>query len=276
MANLRFTKKNEEEFQNNIIKARILTEKFHESLKPLVENLAKINQAFQESSKYVNNIMKPLTDFSEKLKELVNLARESAPENIKKLADYGWYLPFSSSILQAHDWANYISEDKSLVWVEQQIINLIDRHQHELIEELFSNFPERKGLIESALKAHHYKDYNLSIPVFLSQSDGICKKITGYAMFSGSYEENGEKHLPNTRKWANQQSIDSLYVGFLEPLKTKLGFNKYENSKDNYIGFTRHSVLHGESLEYGTEVNSYKAMCLLFYIGYLVNYLVNE
>ncbi len=258
MAHLRLNNFNDEgEYQNNLKNIRILAEKLRDSSRPLFENFALAKQA------------------SQILKESIDLVRKSTPKNIQVLAEHGWYLPLTSSIFQAHNWANYISEDKSLVCIDQQIINLIDRHQQELYEELISNFPERKDLIESALKAHHNKDYNLSIPVFLSQSDGICKKITGYAMFSGSYKENSEKHIPNTRKWAKQQSIDSLYVAFLEPLKTKVGFNKHE-SKEDYIGYTRHSVLHGKSLDYGTEVNSYKAMCLLFYIGYLVNFLVNE
>lgn len=268
MARLILDGEQNKNFNEGIKKMALALQKFNELNKPLVENLIRIKQHIEQTTK-------PIKETFEKLSELINIARESAPDNIKKLADYGWYLPFTSSILQAHDWANYISEDKNLVWIDQQIINLINRHQQELFEELISYFPERKGLVESALKAHQNKDYNLSIPVFLSQSDGICKKITGFCMFSGSYEENGEKHIPHTRKWAKQQSIDSLYVAFLEPLKTKVGFNKHE-SKEDYIGFTRHSVLHGESLDYGTEVNSYKAMCLLFYVGYLVNFLVNE
>ncbi len=38
-------------------------------------------------------------------------------------------------------------------------------------------------------------------------------------------------------------------------------------SQENRLPFTRHSVLHGETSDYGTKINSLKAISLLTYIS---------
>jgi hypothetical protein len=45
------------------------------------------------------------------------------------------------------------------------------------------------------------------------------------------------------------------------------GAFQMHSSQQNRISFTRHSVLHGEVNDYGTKINSLKAISLLTYIS---------
>jgi len=39
---------------------------------------------------------------------------------------------------------------------------------------------------------------------------------------------------------------------------------------DAFVGLNRHQVLHGESTQYGTEMNSLKAISLLNYVAHIL------
>lgn len=107
----------------------------------------------------------------------------------------------------------------------------------------------------------------MSIPVFLAQSDGKCKSIMDnkYSLF-GVNKRNG--FTPWTSDWVQGNiEVGSIYDMVLGPLKIKGGFNKHE-SELNLLGFSRHDVLHGSSVDYGEDkTNSYKALSLLNYVG---------
>lgn len=170
------------------------------------------------------------------------------------------------SFREINDLANKIKTKKESK-VNESMIQLIE-NKTDLIEGyLKKEYEHRYKPIEAAIDAHKKQIYDLSIPVFLAQTDGICKEITGFTFFGSNRKDDFK---PYTSEWVNQFETDSIIRLLLEPLRHKGGFNKH-TSDNNFLGLTRHSVLHGIESNYGNQLISCKALSMLYYIANVVN-----
>src|SRR5690606_5137451 len=84
----------------------------------------------------------------------------------------------------------------------------------------------------------------------------------------GKYNSNGQ---PKSQQYYEKvEEDDNIFLLFLEPLKNTSGMNASQGNENKRI-FSRHSVLHGESLDYGNHVEkSLKALSLLYYTANIV------
>ncbi len=143
---------------------------------------------------------------------------------------------------------------------------MADLIKEELIEDigrLCKRHPNRSDAIEQALKAHEAGLFYASMPVVFAQIDGLSYELTGYKFF----DNDRRTYEPEIAKWvAANAGTSSLDVAFLSVLLDKGAFQKHRNNP-NRISFTRHSILHGETTDYGTEVNSLKAFSLLLFLS---------
>lgn len=145
------------------------------------------------------------------------------------------------------------------------------RTRLDVIEEaLIDSYPHRGHLFQQAFEAHREGKYGLSIPVFLTQADGIF------------WEQTSEKQnlfmssIQRERAYSEyvSQISNSHIVIYLHPLSIPLPLwmNRNERAErgDPCVGLNRHQVLHGESVDYGTEQNSLKAISLLSYLRWIL------
>ena len=68
-----------------------------------------------------------------------------------------------------------------------------------------------------------------------------------------------------------QIASDTYRAALLSPLAQTLpiGASKHERPED-FTELNRHVVLHGESLDYGTKINSLKAISLINYVAHVL------
>lgn len=231
-----------------------------EAVASAVENIQRaitnISPSIIEFNQKLNSSLHP---FSEQLEYEIEKSIRKYPNSLKMLAEYGWYWPF-------FDFPPTINS-KNVNEVDEMMVALIKDNITKIEDDLINEFSHRAKPITAAIKAHKKKEYDLSIPVFFAQTDGICKELIGRNFF-GADRSNGFK--PYTYAWTEQFRAFSILGILTEPLKHKGGLNKH-HSEDNLIGITRHSVLHGESSDYGNALNSNKALSLLYYVGYIVH-----
>jgi hypothetical protein len=125
----------------------------------------------------------------------------------------------------------------------------------------------KKTCVESGIDLHEGGNYIASIPLFLSQIDGICAQHLGAFLFS-EHERRLER---------SQQIIDasrtSLTNASLEVLNSETqcgaGISSHRKSKKD-LAPNRNGILHGsrKHLDYGTEMNSFKPFSLLAFVVY--------
>lgn len=116
----------------------------------------------------------------------------------------------------------------------------------------------RIHILESAVHAHIRNEYILSIPVFLSQIEGI---ITSGFRFSGwmnskKFKEHLESVLHEALVIKNKnESIREFVINVL-----MVTFIHGENIESS---LSRHAILHGADTDYGTRTNSLKLILLI-------------
>ncbi|MEP2023203.1 MAG: hypothetical protein ABJH98_09250 [Reichenbachiella sp.] len=238
----------------------------------------------KESPNNLNNLKKQLKEITEQYKPVFEKFRNHNrelfarfklsntlfdPSNLltdttKQLAEYGWFIPMTFSVRQVSNLSNELNAN-NIKEVDKLMIGYYDKYLNDVKELIIERFPLRKEVLESAFIAHKKKEYNLSIPVFLAQSDGICKELTKVGFFE-SFKTGDKEHKPRTYRWIAESELDSTYDVMLEPLKHKGGFSKHF-SVANPMGVSRHEILHGESTDYGTQLISCKSLSLLNFVG---------
>lgn len=190
--------------------------------------------------------------------------KEEMPARIRKavliLAQEGWYFSLMMPFNYLWEVEKAISE-KEYDEVDEALTEYFESELDVILKYLCERHPNRAHIITSAISAHKRKEYVLSIPVFLSQIDGICKEIIGHHLFMKSHKR------PKTAIYIDQLDIDSFKSALLAPLaeSTPIVASEYERESDFNL-LNRHMVLHGESLDYGSQKNSLKALSLLNYI----------
>jgi hypothetical protein len=110
---------------------------------------------------------------------------------------------------------------------------------------------------------HQDREYDISVPLFLIHADGICKELFGRPFFKVS--KGGLVARPIVDKW----KIDWIWTAVAEPFRSQLSIAKGCNDP---TAWNRHVILHGYNLDYGTEINSLKAISLLSFLCGLDNY----
>lgn len=139
----------------------------------------------------------------------------------------------------------------------------LSRHYSERLDDIensvIARYPDRRKIIRSAFSAHRRGEYELSIPVFLAQADGVCTEEAA----GKSYFRN-KKGKPQTAEIVESITIDTFKEAIFSPLALVLPINVSEGKRsEEFVGLNRHTVLHGESPDYGTRLNSLKAISFL-------------
>lgn len=223
-------------------KAKLFDTKQSINFPPLTEKLQKVARDFVENSKFFN---------------------KSSHQIFMELSKMGWYINEATNILDTITYKKLLSKnDKNAL--DKLMSKQIKKDYKALKEKTLQTFSDKKEILERAFIALEKKQYEYSILVFLTQTDSICKKITGTRLFGRNNKEAKTKKIANA--FFNEMSFISAV---LQPLSEYGEINKSES--DFIEGeFNRHKIIHGDDINYGNETNAYKIISLVFYITTIV------
>lgn len=255
-----------------------LQEALNTQLEPFLEQQRKLQKAL-EGIKVPNYQLPDLSPFTKQIQqyqkslsgiitpafeELQRSFRELPPkiqEALLLLAQHGWYLDFNMPLPSLWDIKEAISSGE-IDEVEEALVEYFESQLDEIENSFSAQFPHRSHIIASAFKAHRNGEYFLSIPVLLAQTDGICKEVVDQYLFMKKDKK------PRTAIYVEQIAADTYKAALLSPLaaSTPIGASEHEREQGFNL-LNRHMVLHGESLDYGSKVNSLKAISLVNYVS---------
>ena len=200
------------------------------------------------------------------LQQLVPKVRTDSPirqKDLRTMAQHGWYLdpemPVTtpSSIVQA-------LQEESAKDVEAALVHYFQERVSEIEIDVASSFPQRKHILSDAFEAHRDGKYNLSVPTLLAQADGMCSETWSFCVFMG--KDRARESADLVRKSNND--MRKQLVGLLgDPIPL---WQSVKHRGGGFSGLNRHQVLHGESVTYGTETNSLKAISFLRYLCFIL------
>jgi len=246
-------------------------------LEPFLEEQRKLQKVFEgiKLSIYqpadLSPFVKQIEKYQKSLKGLISPAFEEIQRSFRELppkiqeallllAAHGWYLDFNMSLPSLWEIKKVISSGE-IAEVEGILVEYFESQLEEVEKSISVQFPHRSHIIISAIKAHRIGEYNLSIPVLLAQTDGVCKEMVDQYLFMKKDKK------PRTAIYVEQVAADAYKAAILSPLAVSTSIN--ESAGEREEGFNllnRHMVLHGESVDYGSKVNSLKAISLLNYV----------
>jgi len=200
--------------------------------------------------------------------ERMQRAFQELPERqrraLKMLAEDGWYFDPHWNFAELFSVARQIGTGDT-----EEARGALCRHFEsrapEIEAELAERFPQRARIIVAALRAHQKEEYALSVPVFLAQADGICADLVGVQLYS---RRDG---VPQIASCSDIKGASPFEASLLYPLTipTPISASKKERASSTDL-LSRHAVLHGESTDYDTRVNSNRALSLLVYVSWVL------
>ena len=170
---------------------------------------------------------------------------------------HGWF-PFPHIPIRALG-CNINSENIDTVMVQE-----IENALGDIESDIYHCNPERKKILQEAFWAHRNERYALSIPVFLSQADGIAAEVKNVSAFS---RKIGSRLIDKVEFDKEQRFISDIWFEVLLEDCADIRARS-ENVSPNALN--RHAVLHGLSAEYPTKINSSKAISFLSGINWLL------
>lgn len=180
-----------------------------------------------------------------------------------RVAREGWFLGPGMAPRVIAQSASAI-ESGNINSIDEYFAGYYEKHAEELCTNLYVWHPRRIQIISKTWKAHTQRDYELSVPIFLAQADGICQELTGFELFG----KNGPE--PRTAAYVRRFKGTPFRLTLLEPFLHLLPISaSTRNGSSKKLLLNRHAILHGESTDYGTRINSVKAFALLYYAAWV-------
>jgi hypothetical protein len=202
---------------------------------------------------------------------LIN-ALEAGPqqrrESFEALGKAGWYSDPEWDCIASDTFAAAIKENR-LNEVDTELTADFDERASEIQDRLCVKFPSRASILAKAFTAHINGAYELSVPVFLIQAEGIWFDATGKQFFGKGGDGN-----PKPAEFVNQLSLCAVEQSVFHAAITPMPISATAKERANMPGvFNRHAILHGEASDYATKINSCKAISLLCYLSWLTEIL---
>jgi hypothetical protein len=199
--------------------------------------------------------------------ERIQIEHEQIPpvikESMKAMMDYGWYPDINSFAFRALIEFKKETIESSIDDINGAFVEYYKNELSAIKDQLYTKYPKRKEIFQAAFEAHENGNYLLSVPVFLTQIDGIAIDEFEYHFFMKK-----DKNPKTALALKAIQGLGEFSLALLIPLQLDQPImHRQDKRNENFTGLNRHQVLHGEVVDYGTEINSYKTISLLLYIS---------
>ncbi|MCU1264121.1 MAG: hypothetical protein JWM21_439 [Acidobacteria bacterium] len=246
------------------------------SLKSISEGLSQLYQAVRQIHSFLNRpeVKEKVRLFFERLRDLP----EDTKRFLRDLAYRGWFFTDEMTLNEISVFYNLTTAQNSVdeAQIDIYMEALVEKYKERIKKSLYTRYPARKNVLESAFNAHDRGEYNLSIPVFLAQADGIgTELLRGISPFSRKTSSPGT--LATAAEINNLSAL--VDTTLIEPLGLPMAMTAKSTSSER-LGhphlYNRHEVLHGISLDYGNNRNSLKAISLLGHLATVVHDVVEE
>lgn len=231
-----------------------------------------IADGIQAFSTRFSEVVSSLHAIGPELVSALHQAFQNLPERTKQsllaLGESGWYLDPKMPAFSIYSLEESLRSD-STESVNDVLVRYFRHRLPDIRSSLTGTFPHRTKVLDAAFEAHLRGEYDLAIPVFLAQADGIARELRAVEIFSG--RASGDS--VTAESYVSSFAADAIWAAYLAPLGTRLPLSVSKKQRPlGFSGLNRHAVLHGESWDYGTEVNSLKAVSFLNYVAYILQH----
>ena len=199
---------------------REMTLSVENALGPHGQQIVDFQQMLGSIGQQFTNVFEPFRQWSRKNHRFIEDFRKAVQEwprrqqkAIITLANHGWYLDPDMPITASTEFAQALDEGKI-----EEVTKVLTEYFREKIyieERIEGHCPRRMHILREAFNAHREGKYNLSIPVFLAQADGIW-----WDEFSKSLFQMQGRNL-TTQDYIEEHQSD-YFLAFFDIFKEQL------------------------------------------------------
>ncbi len=241
--------------------------------------MEQVQHANERMNEMVRSLMRPVIEVvdvfrSPEVRDLIKRAQEAFARlpavmrnTLHTLGINGWYPDDEMDMAQLVDYASGLDGGEKEE-TNKTLCQHFDARSEVIINDLVAMAPTRERFLRSALAAHRRQEYELSIPVFVSQADGLWQEFTKADKETRLYSRT--KGQPRTAKWVKSVKRDDLDEALLYPLVAPLPISAQDGEVVPKGALVRHRVLHGTDPDYPTRLNSCRALSHLGYVGSVI------
>jgi hypothetical protein len=246
----------------------------------IIQNQNKALQAITENLiRRAQNQDKAIQAIQRKLQQWQNFPSvETLADSLKLIKGIsvfpldGWYLSNDAVEVLGGIYLIHVSEN----WQDTAIKNdfqsktiaYVNKYLDTIKIKILNQASNRSTVIDEIFKLHNEKRYWAAIPLALAQIDGICNEHYGVGFFKNERVEK-KKYIQKLTKTLEDKSFSSLLHKQMQ-FDDKNKLQLIQGNNTSFDQLNRHTIMHGESTEYGTEINSTKAILLLDFLRDLI------
>lgn len=211
---------------------------------------------FGAAIREVTHDLEPIFAGAAEVAQAVRALPERIRSQLETLGEHGWFLDLEMEVPELFEIAELFAAGQATE-ANERLVSHYERDLLRIQDRLNSGHPDRIQVFGDAFDAHREGRFTLSVPVFLTQAEGVCFDLTNRSLYSKIHSKSVASFIERT----NDETFASV---FRHALALRLPI-KGGDGGDLPGVLNRHSVLHGESTDYGTRVNSCKAISLLLH-----------
>jgi hypothetical protein len=174
----------------------------------------------------------------------------------------GWFIDMEFPGVSAPKVAD-LYENGQIDRADSLLVEYYRGRYDSITEDLTAYYSKRSRILLKAFRMHSEREYDISVPLFLIQADGICTDVFQREFF------RIKRGALAARKSVDGANVDWVWNAIAQPFRIALPIATH--TRDAKF-LNRHLVLHGQALDYGTEINSLKAISLLSFLYGLDSY----
>jgi hypothetical protein len=230
------------------------SEKITERSRAAVEESIRLQQKFAAKFK-----------LDDSLTRAAFLGRLRFNEPLKTLAQNGWFISWWNTPLAWIYPLARLFENGHAEHANRRLRNHYAKQIASIEAMLRQRFPRRAAILKKAFAAHRRRDYELAIPVFLIQVDGIAREI-----ISGDVYSRQAKKRQKLKTFVESITFDELQREMIELILLPMPLNASTGDSTLIKGvLARHEILHGNQTKYASATNSYRSISWLQYVATL-------
>lgn len=227
-----------------------------------VYKLPNFSQLATQAAEFQESILKSVSPILDQAQRSFHELPPRTQKALLLLGAHGWFMDMEMTFPDLWELEKALT-DGNVEEAETALIAHFESRVDGIETALIQKFPHRAHIIRSAFAAHRRDEYELSIPVLLAQTDGICKEIASQYLFRKHQKK------PRTAIYVEQIAGDTFQAALLSPLTLTLPISASEDEREpGTETLNRHTVLHGDSLDYGNKRNGLKAISLINYVAH--------
>ncbi len=253
--------------------------RIHQVISPIATQIHALSDVFDSIGVISQRIQESLNsfDFQERLLELRVLAKEAEETtlNFKTIVVELGFPPHNFMPMYSRQRVIQLYEEKGIEYTKRFLERYMCMfvYDKETLIEMHNSWQrtewleKRLSIISTVIEGHLNGYYRLTVPAMLAQIEGVLVEGILKLEAVAPDEKINYKHqksflgqflLGNKGSFSFDEQIEEFYLNTI--------LVNFDRGKEVKSELSRHAILHGEDVNYGTKVNSLKGILIFDYL----------